>query len=87
MLFDHANVLLAHATGEGAIIPITGKDCDMGHDRSVNQEIRNSSSQEKKGLPKQATQPSDGTGWMFPLLMIVIGLGILGIMLKSFGLF
>jgi hypothetical protein len=59
----------------------------MRHDQTVEQEVRNPSTRPKKDVPHQTTPGNDGTGWIFPLLMIIIGLGVLGLILKSLGVF
>jgi hypothetical protein len=47
---------------------------------------KNSAVPLKKKAANQAKPEIEGTGWMFPLLMAIIGLGVLGILLKSLGL-
>jgi hypothetical protein len=59
----------------------------MRHDHSGEQEVRNPSVRQKKDFPKQTAPGGDGSGWIFPLLMIIIGLGVLGLILKSLGIF
>jgi hypothetical protein len=59
----------------------------MRHDQSVGQEVRNVTGQGKKDVAKQTTPGNDGTGWIFPVLMIIIALGVLGLILKSLGVF
>jgi hypothetical protein len=58
----------------------------MRHDQPVEREAKNLSAQ-KTNATGQLKPGADGPGWLFPLLMLIIGLGVLGLILKSLGLF
>jgi hypothetical protein len=71
--------------GRDPVIATSGKDHAMRHDQSVMDKAKNPPAPQTKNVTNQRTHKRDGTDWIFPLLMAIIGLGVLGLILKSLG--
>jgi hypothetical protein len=60
----------------------------MRHEQPIDTQAENSiSSQKKKDVPQQTRPDDGGSNWQFKFVMTVIGLGVLGLILKTLGLF
>ncbi len=59
----------------------------MKTDQSVQTPVENLNNRQKKDVLKQSSPDDGGSQVLFKILISIIGLGVLGLILKSMGIF
>jgi hypothetical protein len=60
--------------------------CAMRHEQSDQTQTETSSAQPKKNTVTQTKPDEGGSNWQLKILMVIIGLGVLMLILKSLGI-